>query len=125
MERKTLVKGWFENTLTADFAELHRLSKAGVIMVDCDLYTSAKAALEFSEPLIRDRAVIFFDDWWPATLGAGRAGERRAFEEFLEEHPGFSAIELESYSAEDAKVFLVSRAEHRQELDESLPEQHV
>ena len=108
MERVTLVKGWFEDTLTPELAERHRLDKAGVIMIDCDLYTSAKTALEFCAPLIRDRAVILFDEWFPATVAADNAGERRAFAEFLAAHPGLSATELESYAPDEAKVFMVS-----------------
>ena len=108
MERVTLIKGWFEDTLTRDLVDRHKISKAGVIMIDSDLYTSARAALEFCAPLIRDHAVILFDDWFPETLAADNAGERRAFDELLATHPTLSATELESYHTE-AKVFMVSR----------------
>lgn len=108
-DRTTLITGFFEETLTGEVVEEHDIRKAGVIMVDSDLYSSAKTALAFSEPLISDHAVILFDDWWPETLGAARTGERRAFEEFLDSHPDLSAEEMESYAPEHAKVFLVSR----------------
>jgi O-methyltransferase len=108
-ERTTLIKGFFEDTLTSDLRRQHHVRKAGVIMVDSDLYSSAKTALEFCAPLIGDHAVIVFDDWWPHTLGAARTGERRAFEEFLAAHPDLAAEELDSYLPENAKVFLISR----------------
>jgi O-methyltransferase len=108
-DRVTLVKGWFEDTLTQELVEREQLRKASIIMVDCDLYSSARTALEFCAPLIRDDAVILFDDWWPETLGKANVGEKLAFEEFLAEHPRFGATELESYRPEAAKVFLVSR----------------
>jgi len=82
-DRVTLVKGWFEDTLSQELLERQQLRKASIIMVDCDLYSSARTALEFCAPLIRDDAVILFDDWWPETLGKANAGEKLAFEEFL------------------------------------------
>jgi predicted O-methyltransferase YrrM len=105
--RVTLVKGWYKETLTAP--ENYGIHKAGVIMIDCDLYSSAKTALDFCAPIIQDEAVVFFDDWWPATLGAQNKGEKRAFDEFLQENPNLAATELESYRPESAKVFLVKR----------------
>jgi len=108
VDRVTLVKGWFDDTLTRDFIDKHSIRKASVIMVDCDMYSSARTALEFSAPLIEDKAVIFFDDWWPDELGSRDLGEKRAFDEFLLAHPEFSAEELESYYPRAAKVFLVS-----------------
>lgn len=108
--RTILVKGFFEDTLTPELRRTHGINKAGVIMVDCDLYSSARTALAFCAPLIGDHAVILFDDWWPETLGAARTGERRAFEEFLAANPELSAEELESYAPDAAKVFLISRS---------------
>jgi len=108
--RTTLVKGFFDDTLTPDLVREHRIRKASVIMIDSDLYSSAKTALEFCEPLILDHAVILFDDWCPDTLAAAGTGERRAFEELLAAHPDLHAEELESYAPELSKVFLVSRS---------------
>jgi O-methyltransferase len=109
-DRVILTKGWFDESLTPELAQAHSLVKASVIMVDSDLYSSARTALEFCAPLIRDEAVVFFDDWWPESLGANGMGEKRAFDEFLESHPVFTATELASYYPKAAKVFLVSRS---------------
>jgi hypothetical protein len=78
-------------------------------MIDSDLYSSAKTALRFCAPLIRDEAVVLFDDWQPATMAADDAGERRAFDELLAADSSLSAQELESYDPEEAKVFHVTR----------------
>ena len=110
LKRVELVKGWFDESLTPELLARHDLRKASVIMVDCDLYSSAKVALDFCASLIVDDAIILFDDWWPSTLGEGGVGEKRAFEEFLAEHPSLSATELESYAPDESTVFLVSRA---------------
>ena len=108
--RVTLVKGWFHETLTDSTRERLGLRKASVVMVDCDIYTSAQQALSFCAPLIGDRAAIVFDDWHSAgDLAARGLGEKRAFDEFLAENPGLEATEVESY-APNAAVFIVSRA---------------
>jgi O-methyltransferase len=103
-DRTTLVPGWFEETLCPSLARELGIDRASVILIDCDVYPSARAALRFCAPLIRDRAVIVFDDW-----SAGRGtGERRAFGEFMAEH-----AELEAYPVvaphDDAAVFVIER----------------
>jgi O-methyltransferase len=109
--RVELVEGWFEDTLTEEVCNRHRIDRAGVIMLDCDLYSSAKAALRFSAPLIHGAAVVVCDDW----VHGGPEGEQRAFREFLEE-TGLSAEPLGQYRAggheDGGRVFLVTRNEH-------------
>jgi O-methyltransferase len=107
--RVKLVKGWFDETLTPELVEREAIRKASVVMVDCDLYASAKVALDFCRPLIRDEAVLCFDDWWPDSLAAHDMGEKRAFDEFLAEADDFDVTELGSYNPKAARVFLVSR----------------
>jgi hypothetical protein len=105
-QRVLLTKGFFEATLNDETKEAHAIRKAGVIMVDCDLYQSAKEALEFCEPLILDRSVVFFDDWYPLALKG--MGEKKAFDEFLARYPTLEATELYDFEP-NGKVFLVSR----------------
>ena len=108
-DRITLVPGWFEDTLTPATAERLGLEKASVIMVDCDLYSSAVASLRFAEPLIHDEAVVLFDDWHAGGLASRNEGERRAFEELLARTPDLEVVgELEPYSDTSA-VFHVRR----------------
>lgn len=106
--RTTLVKGWFRDTLTEDAYARLDLKKAGIIMVDCDIYSSARLALDFCRPLIGDAAVVLFDDWNAGGLAARNMGEKAAFDRFLRAHPEFSARELPSYT-DNAKVFLLRR----------------
>ena len=108
--RVTLVKGWFKDTLTDEARARLGLRKASLIMVDCDIYEASRQCLWFCEPLIADRAVLFFDDWGSVFQHAG--GEQRAFEEFLAAFPHFSAEPLPTYTAADgtaAAVFLLTR----------------
>ena len=106
LQRTFLTKGFFESTLTNELREKHKISKASVMMIDCDMYLSAKEALEFCAPLIVDEAMVVFDDWFP--LAERNLGEKRAFNEFLRAHPYFGAEEFGTYPPY-GKTFLVSR----------------
>jgi hypothetical protein len=82
------------------------LTSASLIMIDCDIYSAARDALQFAGPLIRDRAVIFLDDWGYG-VKLGRRGEKEAFEEFLAAFP-FEATPLPSYTPY-TRTFLLRR----------------
>lgn len=97
-DRISLVKGWFNDTLNATTREQYEIEKASVIMIDCDLYSSAKQALRFCAPLIKDEAIVVFDDWNANKLAKKGMGEKRAFDEFLAENPHLSAKPFGSYS---------------------------
>ena len=111
-DRARLVRGWFSETLTPELLAAEGLERrVSVVMVDCDLYVSAKPALDFCAAALGDRAIVFFDDWHAGGGLADRSmGEKRAFDEFLAEHPEFRAVERpELRYAENAAVFLVTR----------------
>jgi hypothetical protein len=108
--RVTLIPGWFSATCTADTRVRHDMRKASLIMVDCDLYSSTKQALDFCAPLVTDTALLMFDDWHSGNLAAKNLGERRAFEEWLLEQACFRAEPFGSYSSR-SETFLVTRAQ--------------
>jgi len=103
-----LVKGWFKDTLTAELVEKHQIRHVGIVLVDSDIYTSARDALAFAEPLIGDHAVILFDDWHAGGLADQNLGEKRAFDEFLSRNPDITTTELPAYN-ENSAVFLLTR----------------
>lgn len=109
VDRVRLVKGWFDRTLTEATRLEHGIERAGVIMLDCDLYSSSRHALDFSAPAIADAAVLVCDDW----RHSGEDGQQRAVREFLEQQ-GMHAEMLGHYRAsgmpDGGRVFLVSRA---------------
>lgn len=105
LDRTVLVPGFFSETLSDDLVARHGIESASLIMIDCDLYSSAREALDFCEPLIRDEAVVLFDDWHSTVEGEG---EQRAFAEFLEGNPHFEAEPYEAYS-ESSRAFLLRR----------------
>ena len=114
-DRVVLEKGWFSDSLTPEMRERHRITRASFLMVDCDLYSSAREALAFAAPLLGPRTIIYFDDWHAAGMAEKGEGERRAFEEFLAANPDLAARELHGLEYNDkghAKMFMVSRASH-------------
>ncbi|MBV9388005.1 MAG: class I SAM-dependent methyltransferase [Chroococcidiopsidaceae cyanobacterium CP_BM_ER_R8_30] len=113
LQRVTLVKGWFSDMLNPRLIKQHQITKASVIMIDCDIYSSAKQALDFCAPLIQEQAIIFFDDWNSCDLAEQNKGEKLAFDELLNQNPDLTAEELGSYTEtaqwDTSKIFLVSR----------------
>ncbi|MEM1136251.1 MAG: TylF/MycF/NovP-related O-methyltransferase, partial [Bacteroidota bacterium] len=109
--RVTLTKGWFKDTLNLDFIRKYKIKKASIIMIDCDIYQSTKEALNFCKNLIKDKTIIFFDDWNSSGLATKNLGEKRAFDEFLNENPQFTAQKFDSYSYQgnpNGEIYLVS-----------------
>jgi len=77
-----------------------------IIHIDVDLYSSCKTVLNFIKPLLKSGVVILFDDYYcfpPAPL----AGERKAFEEFLNENQNIKAESWKTYST-FGKSFLIT-----------------
>lgn len=103
-----LIKGWFSETLNEKFIQDNNIKKASIIMIDCDLYSSSLDALRFCEPLIRDEAIILFDDWYSGGLADKNQGEKRAFSEFLEKNPHFDVAPFGSYS-DNSLAFRITR----------------
>jgi O-methyltransferase len=107
----------FADTLTHELVRKYNISKASLIMIDCDLYEGAKQALDFCAPLILDEAIVFLDDWSGGGIGLDgrKSGEPLAFDEFLAENTSLRAEEFSSYWHREhsppglSKVFLVSR----------------
>jgi hypothetical protein len=86
-DRTFLVKGWFDETLVPQTRAELNVTRASVVMVDCDLYSSTALALDFCLPLFTDHTIVFFDDWHSGRLADQHLGERRAFDEFLARYP--------------------------------------
>lgn len=103
----TWVKGWYDETLTDETAKKFTLKKVGVAFIDCDTYSSSKAALNFLAPLIIGPAILCFDDWKLYNLDVRGEGEYRSFNEFLENNPQFKVREIKSYNRK-SRSFLIT-----------------
>jgi macrocin-O-methyltransferase TylF-like protien len=106
----TLIKGWFADTLSPATAQTLGIRRAGIVMVDCDLYASTVEALAFCAPLLGDTTLFIFDDWHSGGLADQGLGERRAFDEFMEAHPELAARTVGSYSADSVMILVTTRA---------------
>jgi O-methyltransferase len=110
LESVELVPGWFEDTLTDETRKRLGIERAPIVMVDCVIASATATALSFLTPLIRDRSLIYFDDWAAADIHDQGLGERAAFEDWLAQHPEFSAEELPALQYwSDVRAFMVSR----------------
>jgi hypothetical protein len=96
MSKVRLIKGFFDRSLRPELIAQYGMAKAAVILIDSDLYESARCALEFVKPLIADGTIIIFDEW-NAYAKNDEKGERKAFCEFLAANPEMEAIEIGSH----------------------------
>jgi len=82
------VKGFFEETLTADLQ--HELMEQYPLMfvnIDVDIHKSTIQALDFIRPMMRPGLPVYFDDWLdPIDVGQGakKWGEHLAWEQWSE-----------------------------------------
>ena len=106
--RTFLIKGWFENTLNKQTTSQYGIRKAGIIMVDCDIYSAAKTSLNYSLPLIKDHSVVFFDDWREDE----KFGECKAYSEFLNENRQLQSEEIGTYYP-TGKIFSITNTLRR------------
>ena len=91
--RATLVKGFYEDSLTETLREEHAFKPASVLMLDCDYYSSTKTAMEWMKPYIQAGTVLLFDDW--VSYGDdNELGQQKALEEFLVDNPQYQVEAL-------------------------------
>ncbi len=99
-----IVPGFYDVSLTQSLKEQHRLRRAAVVHIDCDLYESTIQALSFVTDLLVQGSIIIFDDWF-FNQGRKDRGEQKACQEWLERNPN---IELTPYWQEpQPKSFIV------------------
>ncbi|MBS3083355.1 hypothetical protein J4423_00975, partial [Candidatus Pacearchaeota archaeon] len=99
-------KGWYNKTLNSKNINKLKLNKIGIVFIDCDTYSSAKLVLDFIGPLLKEEAILCFDDWKLNDLDIKEMGEYKAFNEFLDKNPQLQAEEIKSYNRK-SKSFLI------------------
>lgn len=106
-ERSVVVPGWYDQSLTPALYETHRLTKAAIVHIDCDLYESTQQVLEFITPLLVDGTILIFDDWFHFH-GHPQRGEQRAFNEWAAKRTNWS---FSDYQVEGTwrKSFIANR----------------
>jgi O-methyltransferase len=108
LNRITLVKGWYDDTLNEATRRQLGLARLGIAMIDCVVYDSTCTVLRFIEPLIVDEAILIFDDWTCHDMHLKNQGQKRACEEWLGAHRDLVATEVASFEPH-ARVFRVER----------------
>lgn len=95
-DRTTLIEGFFSDSLTQEAKDAHPFRQVAVALIDCDLYSSTQEVLAWLESYLADGSILLFDDW--ESFGEdGDRGQKRAFAEFLSEHPDLEAELLLSF----------------------------
>lgn len=85
-DRLSIVKGFYDQSLTDEVRDRFISRKAAVVYIDCDLYHSTVPILKFIVPFLQRGTVIVFDDW-ACFHNDPEKGERLAWREFTEAHP--------------------------------------
>jgi O-methyltransferase len=86
------VPGFYDATLSADTKKRLNLSRAAVVMIDCDLYESTTLALDFVTDLLVQGSVLIFDDWF-CYQGTPDRGEQKACRDWLTRNPQIELID--------------------------------
>lgn len=94
--RTQLIRGYFDKSLKPSLKTEHRMQPVAVALIDCDLYHSTVDVLNFLSDLLQEGSILMFDDW-NCFDGADDKGERRAFREYLEQHPKWQAEAFVSF----------------------------
>jgi O-methyltransferase len=97
IERVITIPGFFEESLKLANPRLANLRKAAVVWIDCDLFSSTVCVLNFLSNYLQHGSLIIFDDYF-CYRADPKAGEARAFREWLATNQEFSAVELMRFS---------------------------
>jgi O-methyltransferase len=105
--RRILVRGWFDDTLTAETREKLKLQTVAIAYVDCDVYQSTVPVLNFLGSCLADGGVIVFDDWYCFGNDQDK-GQQKAFAEWLERNPQWRPTPFKEFGC-DGKAFIMNR----------------
>ena len=109
--RATLIKGFYEDSLTEDLREQHDFKPASVVLLDCDYYSSTRTAMLWLMPYLRPGTVLLFDDWYSYSDDENKnLGQQKALDEFLRENPHFEAQPLWEFQPHGKGFVLRSKA---------------
>ena len=86
--------GWFADVLPRVIPT--RYSQVALLHIDCDLYESTVHVLMALVSVLQDGTLILFDDWFHYK-GNPHKGEARAFQEFLQAHLQWGAVQYRPY----------------------------
>jgi hypothetical protein len=91
----SVVPGFYADTLTGQHAQDPPRNIA-LAYVDCDLYSSANAVLQFLKPRLKHGMIVAFDDYF-CYSATQVSGERRAMLEVLGNDPQWTLVPYRSF----------------------------
>ena len=100
-----VIKGFYNETLNEELVKRLSPTKAAVIYVDCDLYTSTVDVLNFIKFFLQPGTILIFDDW-NCFYGDNERGQRKAFKEFLISNKNLQFEEFISDAESKSFVFI-------------------
>ncbi|AMK75095.1 MULTISPECIES: TylF/MycF/NovP-related O-methyltransferase [Methylomonas] len=93
MSRVSMIKGWFDSSLSPNGHAYHNISKVAAAWVDCDLYESTVPVLAFLTNRLSVGSVLLFDDW-RCYRNLPDFGQQRACREWLAVNPQITLNEF-------------------------------
>lgn len=106
--KMTLVKGFYNESLTESLRTEHTFKKASVVLLDCDYYSSTMDALNWMLPYLEHHTVLLFDDWYSYSDDK-ELGQQKALKEFLTAHPHFDVEPLDDFKDHGKGFVLVNK----------------
>lgn len=86
MNRVSMIKGWFDASLSPGGHASDTVSKVAAAWIDCDLYESTVPVLDFLTSRLSVGSVLLFDDW-RCYRNLPEFGQQRACREWLAANP--------------------------------------
>ena len=105
-----VIKGFYEESLNKDLIDKLSPTKAAVIYIDCDLYTSTVSVLNFIKHFLQPGTIIVFDDW-NCFYGDKMRGQKKAFSEFLNLNQNFVFEDFISDAESKSFIFISDKNE--------------
>jgi O-methyltransferase len=93
LKRVEVVKGWFDQTLSAPGAAAQKIKKIAAAWIDCDLYESTVPVLQYIASRLSVGSVLLFDDW-RCFRNLSDFGQQRACREWMDANPHIRLREL-------------------------------
>jgi O-methyltransferase len=112
LNKVTVTKGWFNQSLNEECIEKINLKNIAVAYIDCDLLESTLPVLNFINPYIKTGTVLIFDDWF-RNAGNINNGIQGAVLKWLNKNKN---ITLQHYHNSDTRTatFIVRKSEIQQ-----------
>ncbi len=108
LKDENIIEGFYEQTLKTEKAL--KLPKAGIIYLDCDLYSSTISALNFLKNKMVSGSVLLFDDYYCYPVNKNM-GQKKAIYEFLEENRNFELTKWKAFSSFGQSFFFINKSD--------------